>query len=185
MSQSSILQKRARGRPPGTGLDDTSQLVVVADMMLADPSLKATTAMRRAFTGIGPSHLRRLQAKWRKGSSRFVMAAREKVRPRVETANDVRGMSATPSLAALEALLPSRESLLAMERLLEPIRRMQEAVRPFVLAEETMRPFRELFEQTRQIQQVFESARVPRFTIPLPKVGAFVDLPGLRGLSRW
>jgi hypothetical protein len=52
-----------RGRPKGTGIDDHSRLQQIAALMAADPSLKATTAIKSL--GItDPSVIRRLRDKF-------------------------------------------------------------------------------------------------------------------------
>ena len=57
--------KKGRGRPPGTGLNDDPTLRKVADVLLANPRMKPTTAMARVLDRPGPSTVRRLQGKWR------------------------------------------------------------------------------------------------------------------------
>jgi hypothetical protein len=53
---------RRRGRPKGTGLDDTATLVAIAQLRSVDPDLKPTTAIRKL--GItDPSVVRRLRDK--------------------------------------------------------------------------------------------------------------------------
>lgn len=53
-----------RGRPKGSGLDDREQLIAIARMLEADPTLKPTTAIKRV--GItDPSAIRRLRDKLR------------------------------------------------------------------------------------------------------------------------
>jgi hypothetical protein len=51
-----------RGRPKGSGLDDSSQLRRLADMLEADPNLKPTTAIK-AIGVSDPSTIRRLREK--------------------------------------------------------------------------------------------------------------------------
>jgi len=67
--------KRGRGRPVGTGYDDAPTLEKMADLMVAQPTLKATTAMRRILGQPGPSQIRRLQVKWKEGAAEFLAAA--------------------------------------------------------------------------------------------------------------
>lgn len=68
MSNSS---KRPRGRPKGSGKNDTPDLVKVADLIAHDPTLRPTTAIKRVLASkkLQPGEmeqtvLRRLQHKW-------------------------------------------------------------------------------------------------------------------------
>lgn len=55
--------RAARGRPKGTGLDDRSRLLAVAQLLASDPAMKPTTAIKS--TGISdPSSIRRLRDKF-------------------------------------------------------------------------------------------------------------------------
>lgn len=67
--------KRSRGRPVGTGLDDGPTLKKVADMIVANPSLRPTTAIRRALDKPEPSNIRRLQVKWKAGKAEYMVEA--------------------------------------------------------------------------------------------------------------
>jgi len=68
--------KRSRGRPVGTGKDDAPTLSRMADLMLANPNLRATTAMKRILDVLDPSVIRRLQVKWRADANRYLEQAR-------------------------------------------------------------------------------------------------------------
>lgn len=81
-------QKRRRGRPPGTGKDDRAALRAVADLLIANPALRPSTAMRRAVRNIGDSHLRRLQGKWQRDGACLLAEAAEHVRVRKAAADD-------------------------------------------------------------------------------------------------
>lgn len=67
--------KRSRGRPVGTGLDDGPTLKKVADMIVANPSLRPTTAIRRVLDKPEPSNIRRLQVKWKAGKAEYMAEA--------------------------------------------------------------------------------------------------------------
>lgn len=67
--------KRSRGRPVGTGLNDSPTLKKVADMIAADPSLRPTTAIRRALDKPEASNVRRLQVKWKAGEAEYMAGA--------------------------------------------------------------------------------------------------------------
>lgn len=56
-------QKRSRGRPKGTGIDDTDHLEQVREMIVRDPSLKPTTAIK-ALGFENESVIRRLRDKY-------------------------------------------------------------------------------------------------------------------------
>ncbi len=82
-------QKRGRGRPPGSGMkDDLPILERVADMLATEPALKATTAFKRLGTK-NPSHVRRLQVKWRAFGADLLMTARAR---KEERANALRSI---------------------------------------------------------------------------------------------
>lgn len=67
--------KRSRGRPVGSGLDDRPTLKKVADMIVANPSLRPTSAIRRALDKPEPSNIRRLQVKWKAGKAEYIAEA--------------------------------------------------------------------------------------------------------------
>lgn len=54
--------KTGRGRPRGSGLNDTAQLAQVAKLLRADPNLKPTTAIKKSGV-TDPSAVRRLRDK--------------------------------------------------------------------------------------------------------------------------
>lgn len=58
------IMKRRRGRPPGTGIDDSGLLSQLREMLDRDPSLKPTTAIR-ALGYENESIIRRLRDKLR------------------------------------------------------------------------------------------------------------------------
>lgn len=68
--------QRGRGRPEGSGLNDGPVLAKMADMMIAAPRLKPTTAAKRVLDAPDEATLRRLQAKWKKNGQRYLDQAR-------------------------------------------------------------------------------------------------------------
>ena len=72
------IEKRKRGRPVGTGLDDTPMLIRMADLMVANRGLKPTTAIKRLVPHADEAQIRRLQIKWRAGSSELMQDARRR-----------------------------------------------------------------------------------------------------------
>jgi hypothetical protein len=70
--------KRGRGRPIGTGKDDSYTLSRVADLIAANPALRPTTAIKRVLDTLDPSIIRRLQVKWRAGKDEHLAQARSR-----------------------------------------------------------------------------------------------------------
>jgi hypothetical protein len=64
--------KRSRGRPRGTGLNDSPALRKVADMLAADPTLKPTTAIKRVLNRPDETAVRRLQGKWKDQGAKYL-----------------------------------------------------------------------------------------------------------------
>lgn len=67
-----------RGRPRGTGIDDVPTLAAVADVLLASPGMRPSTAMKRVVRGLEATQLRRLQEKWKVQGGRFLAEAGER-----------------------------------------------------------------------------------------------------------
>lgn len=80
------VPKRKRGRPLGTGRDDSRTLNEMADLILASPGLRPTTAIRRALHAPSEADIRRLQVKWNKDGSALLAcrAAIQRARAEVE-----------------------------------------------------------------------------------------------------
>jgi hypothetical protein len=60
-----------RGRPPGTGKNDTDRLLKIAALMAADPALKPTTAIKQ-IGETDPSTIRRLRDKLHEQQAQLV-----------------------------------------------------------------------------------------------------------------
>jgi iron-sulfur cluster repair protein YtfE (RIC family) len=81
--------KRPRGRPRGSGKDDVVYLAEIADLLIRDPSLKPTAAMkqvmiRHTWTETDETLIRRWQVKWKATGPSMLAAAHE----RSQTASD-------------------------------------------------------------------------------------------------
>jgi len=79
--------KRPRGRPRGSGKNDEPYLAQVAELLIREPSLKPTTAMKRlmmrhTWRETDQTLIRRWQGKWKEQSPALMAAARERARPR-------------------------------------------------------------------------------------------------------
>lgn len=87
-----MTTKRGRGRPRGTGKNDTPYLTQAANFMVADPKLKPTTAMKRVIAtreDWGESEetlLRRWQVKWKDAGSALLAVAKERANAKRDTA---------------------------------------------------------------------------------------------------
>jgi hypothetical protein len=69
------VPKRRRGRPPGTGLDDTGTLRAMVGLIAGNPQLKPTTAIKQVLPAPNHAEIRRLQVKWRADGPRLLAAA--------------------------------------------------------------------------------------------------------------
>jgi hypothetical protein len=70
--------KRGRGRPRGTGKRDQPTLRQIAELLVQDPSLKPTTAIKRLIGTKDDSDIRRLQVKWKAEGAIFTAQAQER-----------------------------------------------------------------------------------------------------------
>ena len=70
------IEKRKRGRPVGSCIDDSPSLRQVADILLSDSKMKPTTAIRRVLASTDPSPIRRLQSKWEHDGAAYAKDAR-------------------------------------------------------------------------------------------------------------
>lgn len=70
--------KRGRGRPKGDGIDDDAELARIADMIVAAPGLRPTTAYKRIVRRPGLAAIRRIQDKWKARHEPLLAAARHR-----------------------------------------------------------------------------------------------------------
>ena len=56
---------KMRGRPKGTGIDDSKSLLAMAEAIVNDPNLKPTTAYKQSNRKWDDKDIRRIQIKWR------------------------------------------------------------------------------------------------------------------------
>ncbi|MQW85969.1 hypothetical protein [Sinorhizobium saheli] len=88
-----MTAKRLRGRPLGSGINDDRFLNEVADLLQANPRLKARAAMRQVITArVGlwvaaseDAMLYRLQVKWRARKTSLLDTARQRAESRERT----------------------------------------------------------------------------------------------------
>ena len=112
--------KPGRGRPPGTGLDDSPTLRKVADLIAANPSLKPTTAIKRVLERPTDTAVRRLQGKWKEHGPRYRAEAQAR-----------RSVPATRRASRSHAPRTARQ-------IFEAHRRMQDALGPAMTAAQEM-----------------------------------------------
>ena len=71
--------KKPRGRPKGSGIPtDPATLAAVADLMILEPDLKPTTAIKRVVCEWTDSIVHRLLGKWRKEKERYLAEAQKR-----------------------------------------------------------------------------------------------------------
>jgi hypothetical protein len=85
------VPKRPRGRPKGSGKDDAAALNRVADMLVSNPDMKPTRAMKQCIKEIGETELRRLQDKWKRHGADLRLAAEQRAQRRHEARRAVAG----------------------------------------------------------------------------------------------
>lgn len=71
-------ESRRRGRPEGTGLNDLPYLERMAELMVANPALRPTPAIRRVVHKANEADIRRLQRKWKIIGPDLIAAVRAK-----------------------------------------------------------------------------------------------------------
>jgi hypothetical protein len=83
-----LTEKRRRGRPLGSGKDDSAALAQVADLLVRDSSLLPTRAMQRVLRSRNDwgatdvTLVRRWQGKWKRDRHSHMAGARERARPK-------------------------------------------------------------------------------------------------------
>ena len=126
-----MTTKRSRGRPPGTGKNDTPDLAQVADVIVADPKLKPTTAMKRVIAKrkewqeSDATLLRRWQGKWKEAGAALLTAAKERA------ANNLRssaGYAPTSYVGSLYENGPEWRAMNAARALSEAVMRPLRAI---------------------------------------------------------
>jgi hypothetical protein len=74
--------KRSRGRPKGSQIDDRELLLRVAERIVANPSLRPTSALKLVHPRPKESLIRRFQFKWRMWGEQLLAEVRDRVAPR-------------------------------------------------------------------------------------------------------
>lgn len=79
--------REPRGRPVGTGIDDSERLALLRARLAADPKLKPTTAIK-ALGITDPSSIRRLRDKLKRAQGKASGVASENAAPRIPKVSD-------------------------------------------------------------------------------------------------
>lgn len=146
--------KRPRGRPRGTGKDDTPLLRQVAALMADDSSLKKTTAIKRVLvrTDLLPGEMletvvRRLQHKWNvEGPALLVEAKKCRAVANQPTHNSSVGV---PAFMATQQLARQFASAMTAQRQIEKALAM-----PGIM--QAMRAAESYRDQLKQMQQAVD-----------------------------
>jgi hypothetical protein len=133
--------ERRPGRPKGDGTNDDKELAAMADMILANPGLRPTTAYKRVVHRPTEAAIRRIQAKWRERRETLLAAAgdrRDRARERTaispSAARAARFESATETAARrMDEMLGGFRSGLGRE--LAAMQALRDAVDPPALRE--------------------------------------------------
>lgn len=72
--------RRRRGRPKGSEIDDSEMLTAVADLLVAHPDMKPTTAMRRIKRDASTAEIHRWQDKWKRRGTDLLTAAKSRAK---------------------------------------------------------------------------------------------------------
>jgi hypothetical protein len=174
--------KRPRGRPPGSGIDDMPALIQVADLLVGDPSLTPTTAMKRVMRSrtnwgaIDATLLRRWQDKWKHQGAALRVAAQERARPKPTMAESI--IEARRALAEWSKALKDASEIPAIKKWDEHVRLLQQTVprmcvsdemrqalrgfQPFRVSDEVRQALQGFQQQQREFRELAESVRMWR-----------------------
>jgi len=157
-------EHRVRGRPRGTGKNDSPHLAQVADLLVRDATLKPTTAMkcvmatRKDWGATDTTLLRRWQSKWKSACDALLLAARERITPKAATIPGGGGSYVSPSLFNQMLLDAQRfrdmldpPHMRMIREQVEQAQRMQDLIDP-----PHMRMIREQMEQAQRMQDLMQ-----------------------------
>jgi hypothetical protein len=125
--------KRRVGRPVGSGMiDDDPPLIRVAEILLDQPQMRPTTAMRQVLRTMPPTTeegdrtiLRRWQSRWRVRSSRYTEQAKAKRQPKATVHRSASG-GGYRGLSAMDRVL---ETFLQADAIAASFRKAEEMAR--------------------------------------------------------
>lgn len=80
-----MKQKKPRGRPKGTVIStDWNTLEAIADLIVREPTLRPTTAIKRVVTDWTDTIVHRLLGKWRKSNAALLSEAQQRQKERCD-----------------------------------------------------------------------------------------------------
>lgn len=164
-------EKRSRGRPRGSGKNDTAMLAQVADLVTKQPALKPTTAMKRVIASAKERDatpetlLRRLQVKWRAQGASLLAQAKARATPKPAAmgggyAGYGYGYGYGPTLSSVDRLIFEQQRMMDllnppglrhMRETMEAAQRLQDFIDPPAL-----RHTRELMERMQRFQDMVD-----------------------------
>ena len=156
-------EKRKRGRPLGACINDSSSLAQVADILLLNPKLKPTTAIKRVLPTPDPSPIRRLQSKWKQDGAGYEKGARIRANQRAAELESIAMQTDNNGFClSVSALLQAQ---LQMPNILESVTSLQAAAKAIQQANEAaqqalrMRKLLAEYGTVSPIQQAIEAAQ--------------------------
>jgi hypothetical protein len=113
------IEKRKRGRPLNSCKPDSPLLAQVADILVSNPKMKPTTAIRGVLASPDPSPIRRLQSKWKQGSSNYLQQANMRAQLKsTETVSANRSNGTAQSLKRLRQEIKRLQQEIKIEELM-------------------------------------------------------------------
>jgi hypothetical protein len=136
--------KRSRGRPRGSGKNDDRHLAQVADLLVQEPSLTATAAMKRIMSNCNdwdaasePALIRRWQSKWKLNGEALLVKARNNVYPKPASSDGSNGYP-RPITGTV---------WLQCERMMDQQRRIQDLIDP---------PYMRFFREAQRMRDLID-----------------------------
>ncbi|MER9262822.1 MULTISPECIES: hypothetical protein [unclassified Mesorhizobium] len=129
-----MTDKRSRGRPVGSGKQDAPFLAIVADILIRNPSLSPTAAMKQVRdnnkgweAASDEALLRRWQDKWSKEQGQLIADAKERARPRAVVVHRIlaSGVSRESPFGAVSRLQETLDAVGRVNDYLKPFREAQ------------------------------------------------------------
>lgn len=176
-----MTEKRQRGRPKGTGKDDTAYLAKVADILVANEKLKPTTAMKQVMASKSwmesdSTLIRRWQEKWKATNHELMAAARQRMQHRTAAQTEQTGRrfhasdlvaimarTKSPTQHAIDTL----STFTHQQRLMDQMIKVATVVRPDPI-KEVMRRMMEIDEGP-YMRVMRQMADIDRMTRPFGK----------------